>query len=159
MPFLHIAKGLPSFLPSLSPYVNFQPIGANFQQKVAKVNFFLLALVFSRDFRRQKRAKTKYILKVGAGGAVLVVGVCLLSSCPLVQACRLSRVQDLQEVGSGPLVVCFLLLSAFLLCPLADCLQICPYFAFLGGFGVVSECWRGFVLAWCFAWLVWLLCA
>ena len=60
---LYIAKGC-SVASSITPK----------GQKVAKVNFFLLALVFSRDFRRQKRAKTKYILKVGAGRAVLVVG-------------------------------------------------------------------------------------
>ena len=48
MPFLHIAKGLPSCLPSSSLVVNFQSIGANFQQKVAKVNFSLVCFgVFS----------------------------------------------------------------------------------------------------------------
>ena len=60
-PFLyalpHIIKGLPSCLPSSSPVVNFQSIGANFRQKGAKVRFYLLALVFSRDFRIPKGAK------------------------------------------------------------------------------------------------------
>ena len=68
MPVLHIASGLPSCLPSSSLVVNFQPIGANFRQKVAKVNIYLLALVFSRDFWRPKRVKFKiYLSFEGAG--------------------------------------------------------------------------------------------
>ena len=48
MPFLHIAKGLPSCLPSSSLVVNFQSIGANFRQNRAKVNNFLVCFgVFS----------------------------------------------------------------------------------------------------------------
>ena len=48
MPFLHIAKGAFVLPFSSSPVDNFQPIGANFRQKGAKVNDFLGALgVFS----------------------------------------------------------------------------------------------------------------
>ena len=39
------------------------------------------------------------------------------------------------------------------------CLQMWLCFAFLGGFQRVLCVWCGFVLSWCFAWLVWLLCA
>ena len=62
MPFLHIAKGLPSCLPSSSLVVNFQSIGANFRQKVAKVNIYLLDFVSPREFRRQQTAKFKIYL-------------------------------------------------------------------------------------------------
>ena len=130
---LYIAKRA-SVLTSLSPALNFQPIRANFRQKVAKVNFFLLALVFSRDFWRQKRAKSKYILKVGAGRAVLVVG-CLpafiVSTCaglPAFEGAGPAR-GGLWSFGRVfPPFVRFPALS------LSCCLQICPYFAFLGGF-------------------------
>ena len=77
MPFLHIAKGLPSCLPSSSPVVNFQPIGANFRQKVAKVNIYLLALVFSRYFWRQQTAKSKHIFGKWCE--------CVVSCVPLVE--------------------------------------------------------------------------
>ena len=72
-------------------------------QKVAKVNIYFLAFVFYRDFRRQERAKVKYILGLGlslwlslwGGGGVhwwRVVGSCGSSCfravfpafCPLV---------------------------------------------------------------------------
>ena len=48
--------------------------------------------------------------------------------------------QDLPEVGSGPLVVCSLISSAFLLCSRYVALEICLFRvlrAFLEGFGVV----------------------
>ena len=76
MPVLHIASGLPSCLPSSSLVVNFQPIGANFRQKVAKVNIYLLALVFSRDFWRPKRVKFKiYLSFEGAGASVVALSL------------------------------------------------------------------------------------
>jgi hypothetical protein len=58
MSFLHIARELPSCLPSSSPVVNFQPIGANFQQKGAKVNIYLFGFVKPSYFWRQQKAKT-----------------------------------------------------------------------------------------------------
>lgn len=76
MPFLHIAKGLPSCLPSSSLVVNFQPIGANFQQKVAKVNIYLLDFVSPREFRRQQSAKCKHIFEIWCE--------CVWSCAPLV---------------------------------------------------------------------------
>ena len=76
MPFLHIAKGLPSCLPSSSLVVNFQSIGANFQQKVAKVNIYLLDFVSPREFRRQQTAKSKHIFVMWLW--------CVVSCAPLV---------------------------------------------------------------------------
>ena len=72
MPFLHIARGIPSCQPSSSLVVNFQSIGANFRQKGSKVNIYLLAFVFSRDFRRPKRAKFKIYLDFEVAGASVV---------------------------------------------------------------------------------------
>ena len=72
---LYIANRLSLLLLLRVPFL--RPSWRIFRQtgpKVAKINFYLLGLVFSRDFRRPQRAKTKYILKVGAGRAVLVVG-------------------------------------------------------------------------------------
>ena len=62
-----------SVLPALSSLVvNFQSIGANFRQKGSKVNIYLLAFVFSRDFRRPKRAKFKIYLDFEVAGASVV---------------------------------------------------------------------------------------
>ena len=91
MPFLHIAKGLPSCLPSSSPVVNFQPIGANFRQKVAKVNFSLVCLGVLSGFSETKKGKSeiyfgfedcrasvvalhlwRWWCPLGAGGALLL---------------------------------------------------------------------------------------
>ena len=77
----------------------------------------------------------------------------------LVQAFRLSGVQDLPDVGSGPFVVCSLPFVRFVALLLVRWLHICPYFAILGGSDGVL--WRScvFVLLACFAWIVGLLCA
>ena len=91
MPFLHIAKGLPSCLPSSSPVVNFQPIGANFRQKVANVNFSLVCLGVLSGFSETKKGKSeiyfgfedcrasvvalhlwRWWCPLGAGGALLL---------------------------------------------------------------------------------------
>ena len=64
--------------------------------------------------------------------------------------------QDLPEVGAGPLVVCSLLLSALSLC--LWCVA-CKYGSISRFKGVFSAVWGvscGFVLLACFAWLVWL---
>lgn len=71
-------------LPSSSPVVNFQSIGANFQQNRAKVNFSLVCLVFSREFRRPKRAKFKIYLSFEGAGASVVALHLWRWWCPLV---------------------------------------------------------------------------
>lgn len=89
MPFLHIAKWLPSCLPSSSLVVNFQPIGANFRQKVAKVNNFLGVLgVFSGKSETKKGKSEIYFgfglswwLSLWGGGGVHWVHV--VRSCSL----------------------------------------------------------------------------
>lgn len=93
MPFLHTTKGLPSCLLSSSPALNFQPIGANFQQKGAKVNDFLGVLGVFSVFWETEKGKNKnlfyfrgfrgaaFILFCGGGGRahwVQVVGAFLL---------------------------------------------------------------------------------
>ena len=57
MPFLHIAKGHPSCLPSSSLVVNFQSIGANFRQNRAKVNNFLVCFGVFSGFSETKKGK------------------------------------------------------------------------------------------------------
>ena len=58
----HIKPAAPFLLPfQLPSWQIFGKIG----QKRAKVNFCLLGLVFSRDFRRPKQAKIKHILESG----------------------------------------------------------------------------------------------
>ena len=57
--------------------------------------------------------------------------------------CRLSRVQDLRSAGSGPLVVCSILLSALSLCLWWVVLEICLYSRFEGvfrGFPLLDVC-------------------
>ena len=131
MPVLHIARGLPSCRPSSSLVVNFQPIGANFRQKVAKVNNFLGVLGVFSGKSETKKGKSEIYFGFGAFVVLLsssfVVAV-VVSTGPEVG--RLSMLQDLPEVGSGPLVVCsmpFVRLSAL---PYCFAFQICPYFAF-----------------------------
>lgn len=81
LPFI-IAKGLPSCLPSSSLVVNFQAIGANFQQNGAKVRFFLVCLGVFSGKSETKKGKNKnlfcfrgfcgaaFILFCGGGGGV-----------------------------------------------------------------------------------------
>ena len=81
LPF-SIARGLPSCLPSSPPVVNFQPIGANFRQKRAKVNDFLGVLGVFSGKSETKNGKNKklfyfrgfrgaaFILFCGGGGRV-----------------------------------------------------------------------------------------
>ena len=57
MPFLHIAKGLPSCLPSSSLVVNFQSIGANFRQNRVKVNFSLVCFGVFSGFSETERGE------------------------------------------------------------------------------------------------------
>lgn len=81
-----ISSGFPSPFPALI-VANFQSIGANFQQKGAKVRFYLLALVFHRDFRRPKTAKFKIYFNFEASVVLLsssfVVAVVVSTECRL----------------------------------------------------------------------------
>ena len=89
-------------------------------QKVAKVNIYFLAFVFYRDFRRQERAKVKYILGLGFRGGSLF-GVVVEST-----GCRRCAPAPSLWVCSVPLP--FLCpLSRF---PLLLCLSNMPYLAF-----------------------------
>lgn len=63
MPFLHIATASILSLPSLSPVVNFQTIGANFRQKGAKVIFSLVRFGVFSGFSETKNGKSKYIFE------------------------------------------------------------------------------------------------
>ena len=75
-------------------------------QNRSKVNIYLLDFVSPRGSRRREVSKSKHIFEIWCE--------CVVSCAPLVVAfivstgpevCRLSRLQDLLEVGSGPLVV------------------------------------------------------
>ena len=66
MPFLHIAKGLPSCLPSSSLVVNFQSIGANFQQNRSKMNKFLGVLGVFSGKSETKNGKSEIYFGFGA---------------------------------------------------------------------------------------------
>ena len=69
----------------------------------------------------------------GAGGALLAY----LWACPLGAGGRLSGLQDLPEVGSGPLVVCSFLLPALLLCLWCIGLKYAFIWLFKGVFSAV----------------------
>ena len=73
--------------------------------------------MFSREFGRQEGAKSKYILEIEEGRRGVEVVACLPFG--VSTGCRWSGslgLQDLPDVGSDPLVVCSLLLSALSLC-------------------------------------------
>lgn len=100
-------------------------------QNRSKVNIYLLDFVSPRDFRRQEGAKSKHIFEIWCE--------CVWSCAPLVVAfivstgpevCRRSRIQDLPEVGSGPLVVRSPPFVRFTALRLSCRLRIWLYFAF-----------------------------
>ena len=76
---LHIAKGLSFFQHST------RSKGCRNRAKVAKVRFYLLALVFSRENRRPKTAKAKICFTFGASVVLLsssfVVAVVVPTGC------------------------------------------------------------------------------
>ena len=73
--------------------------------------------MFSREDRRQQRAKSKHIFEIEEGRRVVEVVGCLPFGVSTGGRCVGSLgLQDLPEVGSGPLVVCSVLLSALSLC-------------------------------------------
>ena len=57
-------------LPSSSPVVNFQFIGANFRQKAANVNEFLVCFGVSSGKSETKKAKSKHIFEIWCWRAV-----------------------------------------------------------------------------------------
>lgn len=138
---------------SSSIVANFQTIGANFRQKGAKVNDFLGVLGVFSGFWETEKGKSKHLFcfegvqgfRCGSPFGAVVVST----------GCRWCRVAP----WCAALVVCSCLLSPLL--HLLSCIspQICLISRFKGVFSVVLVCLCGFVLSWCFAWLVWLLCA
>lgn len=98
--------------------------GIELGQKVAKVNIYFLAFVFSRDFRRQERAKSKHIFEIWYWRAVSCAPfvVCFIVST----WCRWCAPAPSLWVCSVPFS---LPLPSFLLC-LPCRLRIWLYFAF-----------------------------
>ena len=76
-PFLYAPRLLPGCSPAAPRLLLSSSIDANFQaigQNRAKVRFYLLALVFSRDFRRPKTAKVNiYFSFVGCRASVVAL--------------------------------------------------------------------------------------
>ena len=116
LPFIIAGVSVSSSL-SCSIVANFQTIGANFRQKGAKVNFFLLAFVFSRENRRPKRAKSKHIFERWEGRQGVEVVGCLTFGVPTcAEVGRASRLQDLPEcrrLSSGGVFPAFCPLVCF----------------------------------------------
>ena len=114
-------------------------------------------LVFSRENRRQQRAKTKICFTFGA--FVVLLSSSFVVAVVVSTGCRWCRVQGLQVVCGVCSVPFSLSLVRFPALLSVHRLRIWLYFAFLGAFwrGLGLLC--GFVLFGCFAWLVWLLCA
>ena len=154
MPFLHIAKGLPSCLPSSSLVVNFQSIGANFQQNRAKVNKFLVCFGVFSGKSETKNGKSEIYFGFGAFVVLLsssfvvavVVSTCGRWWCPPSAGGRL-----LWLVLLSCRVPC--LLSALLLCLWCIALEYGSISRFKGvfsafwgadeylyGFGVCVDC-------------------
>ena len=109
-------------------------------------------LVFSRDFRRQQRAKFKIYFNFEGCRASRCGSACLPFGVPTGGGWSGSRACPLPWLC----VPSFCPLSRFVLVvSLANMALFRVLRAFLAGFmGFV-----GFVLLWCFAWLVWVLCA
>ena len=118
---LLLSSPFPAFI-----VANFQTTRANFQQKGAKVNFFLPAFVFSRDFRRPKGAKFKIYLIFEDCGASVVALTLWRWWCPLVAGGRgtLAILLTLAKMDKNP---SFRPFAAF---AFLQYLQICPYLAF-----------------------------
>ena len=98
-------------------------------QKVAKVNIYFLAFVFSREFWRPQTAKSKHIFEMWCW--------CVVSCVPLVvvsTGCRWCAPAPSLWVCSVPFLPAFALFPAFLS---RFAFRICPYLAFLGGFSAL----------------------
>ena len=112
--------------------------------------------MFSRDFRRPKTAKFKiYLIFEDCRGfrcGSLFGAVVVSTGCRWCRA-ALAILLTLAKMDKSPPI------SRFPALRLVCWLEICLYFAFLGGFDGVLWCLCGFVLPACFAWLVGLLYA
>ena len=70
--------------------------------------------MFSRDFRRQEGAKSKHIFESKEGRRGVEVVACLPFGVPTgPEVGGASRLQDLPDAGSGPLVACSLPFGRF----------------------------------------------
>ena len=96
-------------------------------QKVAKVNIYFLAFVFSRENRRPKGAKSKHIFEIWYWRAVSCAPLVVCFIVPTGGICAGFRTCRRLALVLLWCVPC--LLSAFLLC-LPGCLRIWLYFAF-----------------------------
>ena len=105
------SKGLPSCPPSSSPVVNFQPIGANFRQKVAKVNNFLVRFGVSSEFSETKKGKSE--IYFGFGAFVVLLSSSFVVAVVVSTGCRWCAPAPSLWVCSVPFS---LPLSSFLLC-------------------------------------------
>ena len=125
MPVLHIARGLPSCRPSSSLVVNFQPIGANFRQKVARVNFSLVCLGVFSGILETKNGKSE--IYFGFGAFVVLLSSSFVVAVVVSTGCRWCAPAPSLWVCSVPFVPAFCPLSCF---PFLLCLSNMPYFAF-----------------------------
>ena len=124
------SKGLPSCPPSSSPVVNFQPIGANFRQKVAKVNNFLVRFgVFSGKLETKKGKSEIYF---GFGAFVVLLSSSFVVAVVVSTECRWSAPAPSLWVCSVPLPC---LLPAFPLCLWCIALEYGSISHFKGVFG------------------------
>ena len=106
----HIASASLFSLPFISPDVNFQPIGVNFQPEVAKVNKFLVLLgVFSVNWETKKGENKDLFYFRGFRGAAFIL------------FCGGGGAHWLQ--GAGASVVLSWCVPSF-------CLAFCPFAAF-----------------------------
>ena len=150
-----ISSGFPSPFPAPSWQI-FSQIGQN----RAKMNFFLLALVFSRDFRRPKRAKTKICFTFGAFVVLLsssfVVAVVVSTGCRWAGPFEAQDLPECRRLSSGRVFPAFSPLSRFVLVLLLANMALFRVYWLSGGVSLVPCV---FVSLWCFAWLVGLLYA
>ena len=123
------SKGLPSCPPSSSPVVNFQPIGANFRQKVAKVNNFLVRFGVFSGKSETKNGKSE--IYFGFGAFVVLLSSSFVVAVVVSTGCRWCAPAPSLWVCSVPFLPAFALFPAFLS---RFAFRICPYLAFLGGF-------------------------
>ena len=128
------SKGLPSCPPSSSPVVNFQPIGANFRQKVAKVNFSLVCFgVFSGILETEKGKSEIYF---GFGAFVVLLSSSFVVAVVVSTGCRWSAPAPSLGVCSVPFVPALALFPALLAVSLANMALFRILRGFLARFGV-----------------------
>ena len=128
------SKGLPSCPPSSSPVVNFQPIGANFRQKVAKVNNFLVRLGVSSEFSETKKGKSE--IYFGFGAFVVLLSSSFVVAVVVSTGCRWCAPAPSLWVCSVPFVPALALFPALLAVSLANMALFRILRGFLARFGV-----------------------